>query len=55
MDEARRLSHHYIDTEHLLLGIMREGDSVWRLGFWIAWVLTWSASAQVARLSQNSE
>jgi ATP-dependent Clp protease ATP-binding subunit ClpC len=26
--EARRLGHNYIGTEHLLLGIMREGESV---------------------------
>ena len=28
VDEARRLSHHYIGTEHLLVGIMREGEGV---------------------------
>ncbi|MBR56371.1 NDP-hexose 4-ketoreductase [Candidatus Poribacteria bacterium] len=28
VDEARRLSHHYIGTEHLLIGIMREGKGV---------------------------
>lgn len=27
-DEARRFGHHYIDTEHLLLGIMREGEGI---------------------------
>ncbi len=26
--EAKRLNHHYIGTEHLLLGMMKEGDSV---------------------------
>ncbi|HEX2946240.1 MAG TPA: ATP-dependent Clp protease ATP-binding subunit [Clostridia bacterium] len=26
--EARRLGHNYIGTEHLLLGVMREGESV---------------------------
>jgi ATP-dependent Clp protease ATP-binding subunit ClpA len=26
VDEARRLNHHYIDTEHLLLGLVREGE-----------------------------
>ncbi|HEU5366952.1 MAG TPA: Clp protease N-terminal domain-containing protein [Ktedonobacterales bacterium] len=25
-DEARRLNHHYIGTEHLLLGLVREGE-----------------------------
>jgi ATP-dependent Clp protease ATP-binding subunit ClpA len=27
-DEARRLNHNYIGTEHLLLGLLREGDGV---------------------------
>jgi ATP-dependent Clp protease ATP-binding subunit ClpC len=27
-EEARRLSHNHIGTEHLLLGLLREGDSV---------------------------
>ena len=26
--EAKKLNHHYIGTEHLLLGILKEGDSV---------------------------
>ena len=26
VDEARRLSHHNIGTEHLLIGLMREGE-----------------------------
>ncbi len=28
VDEARRLNHHYIGTEHLLLGLVREGDGI---------------------------
>ncbi|MBN1587274.1 MAG: ATP-dependent Clp protease ATP-binding subunit [Candidatus Omnitrophica bacterium] len=28
MDEARSLSHNYIGTEHLLLGLLREGEGV---------------------------
>jgi ATP-dependent Clp protease ATP-binding subunit ClpC len=28
LDEARRLGHNYIGTEHLLLGLIREGDGV---------------------------
>ena len=28
MDEARRLGHNYIGTEHLLLGLMKEGEGV---------------------------
>ncbi len=27
-DEARRLNHDYIGTEHLLLGIVREGEGI---------------------------
>lgn len=27
-DEARRLDHHYIGTEHLLLGLLREGEGI---------------------------
>ncbi len=28
VDEARRLGHQYIGTEHLLLGLVREGDGI---------------------------
>src|SRR6184192_3367517 len=28
IDEARRLNHHYIGTEHLLLGLLREGEGI---------------------------
>jgi len=28
VDEARRLNHHYISTEHLIIGLMREGEGV---------------------------
>jgi hypothetical protein len=28
IDEARRLGHNYIGTEHLLLGIIREGEGI---------------------------
>ncbi|PJF43504.1 MAG: NDP-hexose 4-ketoreductase [Phototrophicales bacterium] len=28
VDEARRLNHHYIGTEHLLLGLVRQNDGV---------------------------
>ncbi len=27
-DEAKRLNHHYIGTEHLLLGLLREGEGI---------------------------
>jgi len=28
VDEARRLGHHYIGTEHILLGLIREGEGI---------------------------
>ena len=28
VDEARLLNHHYIGTEHLLLGLIRQGDGI---------------------------
>ena len=28
VDEARRLNHHYIGTEHVLLGLVREGEGI---------------------------
>ena len=28
VDEARHLKHHYIGTEHLLLGLLREGEGI---------------------------
>ena len=28
VDEARRLGHNYIGTEHLLLGLVREGEGI---------------------------
>ena len=28
VDEARRLNHHYIGTEHLLLGLVCEGEGI---------------------------
>jgi ATP-dependent Clp protease ATP-binding subunit ClpC len=28
VDEARRMGHHYIGTEHLLLGLVREGEGI---------------------------
>jgi len=28
VDEARRLHHHYLGTEHLLLGLLREGKGI---------------------------
>src|SRR5258706_11920989 len=28
VDEARRMGHHYIGTEHLLLGLVRQNDGI---------------------------
>src|SRR6516165_9641201 len=28
VDESRRMNHHYIGTEHLLLGLLREGEGI---------------------------
>ncbi len=28
VDEARHMNHHYIGTEHLLLGLIREGEGI---------------------------
>lgn len=28
IDEARKLGHHYVGTEHILLGILREGHNI---------------------------
>ena len=28
IDEARQLNHHYIGTEHILLGLVREGEGI---------------------------
>ena len=53
VDEARRLSHHYIDTEHLLIGIMREGEGVAAGVLDSMGVNLERVRAEVARLSQN--
>jgi len=28
MDESRKLGHNYVGTEHILLGLIREGEGV---------------------------
>ena len=55
VDEARCLSHHYIGTEHLLIGIMREGEGVAAGVLESMGVNLERVRADVARLSQNSE
>ena len=38
--EALQLGHDYISTEHILLGLVREGEG-WRPRCWSAWARTW--------------
>ena len=45
VDEARRLNHHYIGTEHLLLGLVREGEGIAAGVLEIARRLAWTRSA----------
>ena len=55
VDEARRLSHHYIGTGHLLIGIMREGEGVAAGVLESMGVNLERVRGEVARLSQSSE
>ncbi len=55
VDEARRLSHQYVGTEHLLIGIMREGEGVAARVLESMGVNLERVRVDVARLSQNSE
>ena len=41
MDEARQMNNHYISTEHLLLGLAREGRRGSRQRYWRVWVLVY--------------
>ena len=42
IDEARHLGHNYIGTEHLLLGLLHEGERGSRRVYWIALASPWS-------------
>ncbi len=54
VDEARRFNHHYIGTEHLLLGLLREGEGVGASVLESLGVNLERARAEVSRvLSQN--
>ena len=55
VDEVRRLSHHYIGTGHLLIGIMREGEGVAAGVLESMGVNLERVRGEVARLSQSSE
>jgi ATP-dependent Clp protease ATP-binding subunit ClpC len=39
-EEARMLNHNYIGTEHILLGLIHEGEGVAAKGVGITWYLT---------------
>jgi ATP-dependent Clp protease ATP-binding subunit ClpA len=53
MDEARQLSHSYIGTEHLLLGLLREKKGAAAQVLAEAGVTTEGARAQVLRVLQD--
>src|SRR5205809_1712763 len=53
VDEARRLNHHYIGTEHLLLGLVREGEALLQACL-KAWESIWKRFAhKPSRFSVN--
>ena len=49
-EEARMLDHNYIGTEHILLGLIREGE-VSRPGRWRRWASAWTRPRQRSRTS----
>lgn len=52
-DEARKLSHHYVGTEHLLLGLVREGEGVAAIILTNLGVDLGRARAEVIRVLNN--
>jgi len=54
VDEARRMGHHYIGTEHLLLGLVREGEGVAVNILRSMGVNLEKARAQAGRLAESS-
>ncbi|HKV85262.1 MAG TPA: Clp protease N-terminal domain-containing protein [Ktedonobacterales bacterium] len=50
VDESRRFNHHYVGTEHILLGLIREGNGVAAGVLESLGVTPEQARAQVARL-----
>lgn len=47
VDEARTMNHHYIGTEHILLGLVREGEGV-------AALMLESMGVQLARVREET-
>src|SRR5437762_11388041 len=50
IDEARQLNHSYVGTEHLLLGVIREGEGVGAGVLESLGVSLWKARAQVIQV-----
>ena len=55
VDESRRSDHHNIDTQHLLIGLLREGDGIAAGLLRSVGVNEKRVRGEVARLSQDSE
>src|SRR5262249_40349458 len=55
VDEARRLNHGYIGTEHLLLGLVREGEGIAAGVLESHGVNLYRARAEVARVLQQPQ
>jgi ATP-dependent Clp protease ATP-binding subunit ClpA len=49
-EEAQRFNHNYIGTEHLLLGLVREGEGV-AAKVWVTWVCNCPVFARLWNLS----
>src|SRR5438046_2576226 len=59
LDEARRLGHNYIGTEHLLLGLIREGEGTAprssATSAWCSWISRrWSPARSTAASSRSA-
>ena len=55
VEESRRSDHNNIDTEHLLIGLLREGDGIAAGVLKSMGVNEEQIRGEVARLSQDSE
>ena len=55
VEESRRSDHNNIDTEHLLIGLLREGDGIAAGVLKSMGVSEERIRGEVARLSQDSE
>jgi ATP-dependent Clp protease ATP-binding subunit ClpC len=50
-DEARRFNHNYVGTEHLLLGLVREGEGIGAAVLESLGISVQKVREQVARIS----